>query len=27
VAIAIEKVLKDHPDGLAGGERWIGPVG
>jgi predicted nuclease of predicted toxin-antitoxin system len=26
VAAAIEKVLRDHPDGLSGGERWIGPL-
>jgi hypothetical protein len=26
LAGAIEKVLYDHPDGLAGGERWIGPL-
>ncbi|HEY5320279.1 MAG TPA: DUF5615 family PIN-like protein [Galbitalea sp.] len=25
VAGAIEKVLHDHPDGLTGSERWIGP--
>lgn len=25
LATAIEKVLKDHPEGLAGSERWIGP--
>jgi hypothetical protein len=25
LAGAIEKVLHDHPDGLAGSERWIGP--
>lgn len=23
---AIEKVLKDHPEGLAGGERWVGAL-
>lgn len=23
---AIETVLRDHPDGLSGGERWIGPL-
>lgn len=23
---AIESVLRDHPDGLSGGERWIGPL-
>jgi len=26
LAGAIEKVLHDHPAGLAGGERWIGPL-
>jgi len=26
LADAIEKVLREHPDGLAGSERWIGPV-
>jgi predicted nuclease of predicted toxin-antitoxin system len=26
LAGAIEKVLQDHPDGLAGSERWIGPL-
>jgi predicted nuclease of predicted toxin-antitoxin system len=26
LARAIEKVLRDHPDGLAGGEHWIGPL-
>jgi hypothetical protein len=26
LAGAIEKVLRDHPDGLAGSERWIGPL-
>ena len=26
LAGAIEKVLHDHPDGLAGGELWIGPL-
>ena len=26
VADAIEKVLRDHPDGLRGSERWIGPL-
>jgi len=26
VAAAIEKVLRDHPDGLSGSERWIGPL-
>ena len=26
LAGAIEKVLHDHPDGLAGSERWIGPL-
>jgi predicted nuclease of predicted toxin-antitoxin system len=26
VADAIEKVLRDHPDGLSGSERWIGPL-
>jgi len=26
LAGAIEKVLHDHPDGLAGSERWIGPM-
>lgn len=23
---AIEKLLQEHPDGLAGSERWIGPL-
>jgi hypothetical protein len=27
VAGAIESVLRDHPDGLSGSERWIGPRG
>ena len=26
VAGAIENVLRDHPDGLSGSERWIGPL-
>jgi hypothetical protein len=26
LACAIEQVLGDHPDGLAGAERWIGPL-
>ena len=26
VAGAIESVLRDHPDGLSGSERWIGPM-
>jgi hypothetical protein len=26
VADAIEGVLRDHPDRLSGGERWIGPL-
>lgn len=26
LARAIEKLLHDHPDGLAGSERWIGPL-
>ena len=26
LAEAIEKVLHDNPDGLAGAERWIGPL-
>jgi predicted nuclease of predicted toxin-antitoxin system len=26
VADAIEDVLRDHPDGLSGSERWIGPL-
>jgi predicted nuclease of predicted toxin-antitoxin system len=26
VAAAIETVLRDHPDGLSGSERWIGPL-
>jgi predicted nuclease of predicted toxin-antitoxin system len=26
VAAAIENVLRDHPDGLSGSERWIGPL-
>ena len=25
VAAAIENVLRDHPDGLSGSERWIAP--
>jgi len=23
---AVENVLRDHPDGLSGSERWIGPL-
>jgi predicted nuclease of predicted toxin-antitoxin system len=26
LASAIEKVLHDHPNGLSGSERWIGPL-
>ena len=26
VAAAIKNVLRDHPDGLSGSERWIGPL-
>ena len=26
IADAIELILRDHPDGLSGSERWIGPV-
>ena len=26
VAAAIEDVLRGHPDGLSGSERWIGPL-
>jgi predicted nuclease of predicted toxin-antitoxin system len=26
LAIAIEQVLHDHPNGLSGSERWIGPL-
>lgn len=26
LAAAVETVLKEHPDGLAGSERWIGPL-
>lgn len=26
VADAIERVLRDHPDGLSSSERWIGPL-
>jgi hypothetical protein len=26
VTAAIENVLRDHPDGLTGSERWIGPL-
>jgi predicted nuclease of predicted toxin-antitoxin system len=26
VAVAIENVLRDHPDGLSGSERWIAPL-
>ena len=26
VAGAIETVLRDHPEGLSGSERWIGPL-
>ena len=26
VAAAIEKVLRGHPNGLSGSERWIGPL-
>jgi len=24
--VAVEQVLRDHPDGLKDSERWIGPV-
>ncbi|MDR0342367.1 MAG: DUF5615 family PIN-like protein [Nocardiopsaceae bacterium] len=26
VTAAIERVLRDHPDGLSGSERWIAPL-
>lgn len=26
LAGAVETVLRDHPDGLSGSERWIGPL-
>lgn len=26
IATAIESVLRDHPDGLSGSERWIAPM-
>jgi predicted nuclease of predicted toxin-antitoxin system len=26
VAAAIENILRDHPDGLSGSERWTGPL-
>ena len=26
IAAAIENLLRDHPDGLSGSERWIGPL-
>ena len=26
VAAAIDSVLRDHPDGLSGSERWIAPI-
>ncbi|MHB1431374.1 MAG: DUF5615 family PIN-like protein [Streptosporangiaceae bacterium] len=26
VAVAIEGILSDHPDGLSGSERWIAPL-
>ena len=26
LARALEQVFRDHPDGLAGAERWIGPL-
>jgi predicted nuclease of predicted toxin-antitoxin system len=26
LAAAIEAVLRAHPDGIAGGERWVGPL-
>ncbi len=26
VAAAIEAILRDHPDGLSGSERWIAPL-
>ena len=26
LADAIEQVLRDHPEGLAGSERWLGPL-
>ncbi len=26
LAGAIERVLRDHPDGLSGSERWVGPL-
>jgi predicted nuclease of predicted toxin-antitoxin system len=26
IATAIEEVLRDHPDGLSGSERWIAPL-
>ena len=26
LAAAVEAVLRTHPDGIAGGERWVGPL-
>jgi hypothetical protein len=26
VADAIERMLRDHPDGLSSSERWVGPL-
>ena len=26
LAAAIEAILRAHPDGIAGGERWVGPL-
>lgn len=26
LAVAIEAILRDHPDGIAGSERWVGPL-
>jgi predicted nuclease of predicted toxin-antitoxin system len=26
LAAAVEAILRAHPDGIAGGERWVGPL-
>jgi predicted nuclease of predicted toxin-antitoxin system len=26
LATAVEAILRAHPDGIAGGERWVGPL-
>jgi hypothetical protein len=26
LAAAVEAILRDHPDGIAGSERWVGPL-